>query len=98
MTLEEFADNNRGINNGHDLPPAMLAALYASVGAREILAHPEEQPEESGGGASGGGGGGGPAAAAAAAAQKQQYEAAAAAEPPSHARCAYLRLRRGLPS
>jgi hypothetical protein len=48
----------------------MLAALYASVQAREIVAHPEERPEEGG----------------------------AADEPPSHARCSYLRLRRGLPS
>ena len=68
----------------------MLAALYASVQAREIVAHPEERPEEGGGS----GGGRGPAAATAAAATA----AAAADEPPSHARCSYLRLRRGLPS
>jgi len=67
----------------------MLAALYASVQAREIVAHPEERPKEGGGS----GGGRGPAAAAATAAA-----AAAADEPPSHARCSYLRLRRGLPS
>ena len=48
MSLEEFCDNCRGINGGHDLPRAFLAALYASVRGREIRAHPE----------SGGGGGG----------------------------------------
>ena len=67
----------------------MLAALYASVQAREIVAHPEERPEEGGGS---GGARGPPSTTSAAAA------AAAADEPPSHARCSYLRLRRGLPS
>ena len=88
MTLAEFADNNRGINGGADLPLALLASLYTAVQAREIRAHPEAQPEggDSGGGCGGGGSGGsgsGPGG---------------VGEPPSHDRCAYLRLRRGLPS
>ncbi|KAL1515015.1 hypothetical protein AB1Y20_004083 [Prymnesium parvum] len=38
MTLEQFVHNNRKINEGADLPPAFLAALYFEVQRREIKA------------------------------------------------------------
>jgi hypothetical protein len=36
MTLAQFVSNNRGIDAGADLPPALLRELYASVVSREI--------------------------------------------------------------
>jgi brefeldin A-inhibited guanine nucleotide-exchange protein len=34
MTLKSFLRNNQGINNGADLPPEMLAAIYESICTR----------------------------------------------------------------
>lgn len=36
MTLDQFIRNNRGIDNGHDLPASFLSALYADIVADEI--------------------------------------------------------------
>jgi hypothetical protein len=36
MRLDEFIRNNRGINNGHDLPPQLLTTLYNNVKRKEI--------------------------------------------------------------
>ena len=39
MTIEQFVKNNRGINNGTDLPRPFLEAAYAAVVAEEIVAY-----------------------------------------------------------
>ena len=36
MTCDEFLRNNRGINNGQNLPPEFLQAIYASIVRNEI--------------------------------------------------------------
>ena len=36
MTCDEFLRNNRGINNGANLPPDFLKAIYASIVRSEI--------------------------------------------------------------
>jgi len=36
MTCEQFIRNNRGINDGEDLPPAMLKSLYEEIKQSEI--------------------------------------------------------------
>ena len=36
MTCDEFLRNNRGINNGENLPPEFLQAIYASIVRNEI--------------------------------------------------------------
>jgi len=36
MTCDQFVNNNRGIDDGADLPTVLLRRLYASVVAREI--------------------------------------------------------------
>jgi len=36
MTKEGFLNNNRGINDGHDLPPEYLSALYDRIVSNEI--------------------------------------------------------------
>ena len=60
MSLEQFVDNNRGINGGHDLPPQYLAALYASVAAQEIVPPAEDDAADAKADADGADGGGPP--------------------------------------
>ncbi len=36
MTCDEFLRNNRGINNGENLPPEFLQAIYDSIVRNEI--------------------------------------------------------------
>lgn len=36
MTIEDFIRNNRGINDGNDLPKHLLEAIYCSIAANEI--------------------------------------------------------------
>lgn len=36
MTLDQFISNNRGINNGKDLPPEFLRELYNNIVNNEI--------------------------------------------------------------
>ena len=36
MTCEEFLRNNRGINNGENLPPDFLQSIYTSIVRNEI--------------------------------------------------------------
>lgn len=36
MTLEEFINNNRGINDGNSLPPDYLTSVYAAIEKEEI--------------------------------------------------------------
>ncbi|HEY9759984.1 MAG TPA: Sec7 domain-containing protein [Oculatellaceae cyanobacterium] len=36
MTCEQFVTNNRGINNGSDIPRELLVELYRSITANEI--------------------------------------------------------------
>ena len=39
MTLEQFLHNNRKINEGNDLPPPFLGALYRAIRESEIKAY-----------------------------------------------------------
>jgi len=39
MTVEQFVRNNRGINDGQDLPEAFLVILYNSIADQEIQLH-----------------------------------------------------------
>lgn len=41
MTQEQFLRNNRGINNGEDLPVSFLTELYAQIKHNEIQVRPE---------------------------------------------------------
>ena len=43
MTCEEFLRNNRGINNGENLPPDFLQAIYASIVRNEIRTSSEAE-------------------------------------------------------
>ena len=43
MTCEEFIRNNRGINDGADLPQPFLRELYASISSNEICISAEQQ-------------------------------------------------------
>jgi hypothetical protein len=36
MTSDEFVRNNRGINNGDNLPPDFLRSIYTSISRNEI--------------------------------------------------------------
>ena len=36
MTCDEFLRNNRGINNGENLPPDFLQSIYGSIVRNEI--------------------------------------------------------------
>lgn len=36
MTSDEFVKNNRGINNGENLPPEFLRSIYTSIARNEI--------------------------------------------------------------
>lgn len=36
MTCEDFLKNNRGINDGQDLPPDFMRALYERITTNEI--------------------------------------------------------------
>jgi brefeldin A-resistance guanine nucleotide exchange factor 1 len=71
MTLAQFVRNNRGINQGADVPREMLEELYAAIKAEEIRVQADVADVASaaggsgGGGTAGGGGGGGDADAAA---------------------------------
>ena len=42
MTVDEFVSNNRGINNGKDLPKAYLTALYNNINAKPITLNEDE--------------------------------------------------------
>ena len=44
MTLEEFIRNNKGIDNGHDLPTEFLAELYKGITSKEIFLNPTSAP------------------------------------------------------
>jgi len=95
MTKSDFVRNNRGINDGADLPEAFLAALYDRIVGQEIRMKDDGDDVISGGGGAGrhvGGGSGSLAAAAssaassaAAAANAAAAAAAAAAQGPSWA-------------
>jgi brefeldin A-inhibited guanine nucleotide-exchange protein len=36
MTKQEFTKNNRGINDGEDLPPDLLSSIYDEIASNEI--------------------------------------------------------------
>jgi brefeldin A-inhibited guanine nucleotide-exchange protein len=36
MTQEDFRKNNRGINDGQDLPPELLSSIYDEIASNEI--------------------------------------------------------------
>jgi hypothetical protein len=60
MTKEQFLSNNRKIDDGKDLPPEYLSAIYDSIGAKEIMLKADAPTVAThGGGGSGGGGPGG---------------------------------------
>ncbi|AAS54344.2 AGL147Cp [Eremothecium gossypii ATCC 10895] len=42
MTLDEFVDNNRGIDNGKDLPRELLAQLFNEIAQNEIKLQSEQ--------------------------------------------------------
>eukprot|EP00004_Rigifila_ramosa_P007117 TRINITY_DN1802_c0_g1_i1.p1 TRINITY_DN1802_c0_g1~~TRINITY_DN1802_c0_g1_i1.p1 ORF type:complete len:941 (-),score=212.16 TRINITY_DN1802_c0_g1_i1:101-2923(-) len=44
MSLAEFLRNNRGIDNGQDVPKEFLEALYNSIATNEIKIKDEEEP------------------------------------------------------
>ena len=44
MTCEDFIRNNRGINNGENLPPDFLTGVYNSVSHNEIRIESEGGP------------------------------------------------------
>ena len=46
MTPEDFIKNNRGINDGQDLPPEYLTAIYEEIGSNEIVLTSERQHAE----------------------------------------------------
>jgi hypothetical protein len=43
MTCEEFLRNNRGINNGENLPPDFLQSIYTSIVRNEIRTSSEAE-------------------------------------------------------
>lgn len=43
MTLEDFIKNNRGINDGQDLPQEYLATIYDEIAANEIVLKSERE-------------------------------------------------------
>lgn len=49
MTPEDFIKNNRGINDGQDLPPEYLTGIYEEIASNEIVLNSErEQAEDQG--------------------------------------------------
>lgn len=46
MTPEDFIKNNRGINDGQDLPPEYLTAIYEEIGSNEIVLTSEREHAE----------------------------------------------------
>jgi len=49
MTPEDFIKNNRGINDGQDLPPEYLTAIFEEITSNEIVLNSErEQAEDQG--------------------------------------------------
>ena len=44
MTLDEFIKNNRGIDNGRDLPQDFLTDLYRGITSKEIFLNPTSAP------------------------------------------------------
>ena len=45
MTKQQFLRNNRGINNGSDLDPAFLEAVYDDIANNEIVMEEEQTAE-----------------------------------------------------
>lgn len=43
MTVEDFIKNNRGINDGQDLPPEYLSSIYDEIASNEIVLHSERE-------------------------------------------------------
>ncbi|RMD42126.1 hypothetical protein DV735_g3020, partial [Chaetothyriales sp. CBS 134920] len=43
MTAEDFIKNNRGINDGHDLPPEYLTGIYDEIASNEIVLDSERE-------------------------------------------------------
>lgn len=43
MTVDDFIKNNRGINDGQDLPPEYLSSIYEEVQTNEIVLHSERE-------------------------------------------------------
>ncbi|RMZ84237.1 hypothetical protein DV738_g828, partial [Chaetothyriales sp. CBS 135597] len=43
MTAEDFIKNNRGINDGHDLPPEYLTSIYDEIASNEIVLDSERE-------------------------------------------------------
>jgi len=45
MTLEDFLKNNRGINDGKDLPEALLRAIFEDIGGNELKMKDEDHQQ-----------------------------------------------------
>lgn len=43
MTVDDFIKNNRGINDGQDLPPEYLATIYEDIASNEIVLASERE-------------------------------------------------------
>jgi brefeldin A-inhibited guanine nucleotide-exchange protein len=43
MTVEEFIKNNRGINDGQDLPPEYLSGIFDEIASNEIVLNSERE-------------------------------------------------------
>ncbi|EXJ90692.1 hypothetical protein A1O1_03796 [Capronia coronata CBS 617.96] len=43
MTVDDFIKNNRGINDGHDLPAEYLASIYEDIASNEIVLASERE-------------------------------------------------------
>lgn len=49
MTIEDFLKNNRGINDGKDLPEALLRSIYEDINQNELKMKEEDNQQFLGG-------------------------------------------------